>query len=223
MNMNTEAQATPTEQGPGRPNGRREDRRPNRADQRADRRYNRSAAEVMQHLPVGWSATIIEPDAEGNKDARTRLRVLVFENPDKGFKLLPFMTVRHARRMRTDEASVETMDDMDILPNNPLEQAMPAILFDHGKVMEEFCVLLADYAKKQADLPPPSKRPLTQRPFAEGLQRIARAHNRERERQQQAQPYQAPSQQQQPQRQDNKKSRRGRNKHASVVLLMPLL
>lgn len=217
MNMNTETQAQPTNQ-PERPSGRREDRR--RADQRNDRRVLRSAAEVMMHLPNGWSATIIEPDADGTKDARVRLRVLVFENLDKGYRLLPFMTVRHPRRMKTETAGVETMDDMDILPGNPLEVALPAMVFDHGKVLETVLELFNDYAKKQAALPPPSKRPLTQRPFAEGLARMAAKSQRDaREQQRQREPQEEPQQ--------AGRNRRNRNRNRGhgrlAVLLMPLL
>lgn len=217
MNMNTEPQNTSTPQPNERPNGRREDRR--RAD-RQDRRVLRSAAEVILHLPTGWSATIIEPDPEGTKHARTRLRVLVFENPDKGFKLLPFMTVRHPRRTQTEGGGIEVMDDMDILPGNPLEVALPAMIFEPGKVLEEVCVLLADYAKKQASLPPPSKRPLVQRPFAEGLAKMARAqakgsHEREqREQRERREPEQSNK---------NKRNRNRRRHDRAAVLLVSLL
>lgn len=225
MNMNTEAQAQSTENA--RPNGRREERRPNRAEQRTDRRVNRSATEVMQYLPVGWSATVHELDPGGTKDARVRLRVLVFESSDKGFKILPFFTVRVPRRMKTEAGDVEMIDDMDILPHNPLEGALPAILFDHGNVLEELCVLLGDFSKRQAALPPPSKRPLTQRPFAEGLAKVARQNAKERAQQVATQqpPVRVERQDAPPAQQGGgkRKRNRGRKHDLSVVLLMPLL
>jgi len=177
---------------------------------RQENRLNRSAIEVMQHLPMGWTAKVIEPDAEGTKDRRTRLRVMVLEHPDKGFRLLMFLTVRIAKRMQTEAGDVEVVDDMDILPNNIVETALPADLFNHGKVLEELLVHLDEYAKKQAALPPPSKKPLTQRPFANKLS--AEVHRGRQEQQRQHE--------QQQQNQRKQKNRRGRQgDHRSLLLL----
>jgi hypothetical protein len=167
---------------PQNQSNRRNDRR-ERRDQGG--RSNRKAEEVMQHLPAGWTAQVLELDPEGTKDVRTRVRLMVFENPDRGWKVLPFMTIRTPRRMQVEgengeSSSVEVMDDMDILPTNILEVALPVSLFQHDRVLEDVTVHLHELAKKQAALPPPSKRPLTQRPFGMQLAKIARtmAHTR---------------------------------------------
>jgi hypothetical protein len=181
---------------------------------RQENRLNRSAVEVMQHLPMGWTATVTEPDAEGTKDRRTRLRVMVLEHPDKGFRLLMFLTIRIPKRMQTDAGEVEVIDDMDILPQNIVEAALPADLFNHGKVLEELCVKLDDYAKKQAALPPPSKKPLTQRPFAHKLSAEVSRGRQEQRRQQ------VHEQEQQFQPNQRKKNRRGRQgDHRSLLAL----
>lgn len=180
---------------------------------RQENRLNRSAVEVMQHLPMGWTAKVIEPDAEGTKDRRTRLRVMVLEHPDKGFRLLMFLTVRIPKKMKTEAGDVEVIDDMDILPNNIVEAALPADLFNHGKVLEELLVQLDEYAKKQAALPPPSKKPLTQRPFANKLS--AEVSRGRQEQHRQAQENQRHNNQQKKQ-----KNRRGRQgDHRSLLLL----
>ncbi len=153
-----------------------------RRDRRETRgRASRNADEAIQTLPMGWTAKIVEPDAEGTKDSRTRLRLMVLENPDKGFKLLPFMTIRVSKKMMVNNTAIETIDDMDILPHNILEVALPATLFGQGAVLESLLEMFDVYAKQQAALPPPSKRPLTQRPFAmKNLAKLVRASHEER-------------------------------------------
>lgn len=212
----TTTTTTKTEAAPaGKPPPRR-DRQPRQGQGRA----SRNADEVIARLPVDWSATVLELDEEGTKNSRTRLRLMVFENPDKGFKVLPFMTVRHAKRMTTDRNTVEVLDDMDLLPYNVLENALPVALFDQGAVLENFLEILAEYAKKQAALPPPSKRPLTHRPFAGSLAKVVRKAKQEKHHEQHAQPMPpAPKRQSKKQRKRNRKGRTDR----TAVLLMPLL
>lgn len=157
-----------------------------RSNPKRDRRNHnnhgplRSAKEIHKHLPLGWTAKVVELDEEATKDERVRARLMVLENPDKGWKLLPFMTIRIAQKTRTTDENgvqhvVETTDDMDILPSNVLEVALPANVFGHGNVLEELTIHAMDFAMKQKELPPPHKRPVTQRISFKQLQGASRS------------------------------------------------
>ena len=192
---------------------------PRRRDNPQGGKANRRASDVIKALPLGWTARVVEPDAEGTKENRTRLRLMVLENPDKGFKVLPFMTVRVFRKMKVDDTLVETSDDMDILPHNILEQALPASLFGQGVVLESLMELLDGLQKEQAALPPPSKRPLTHRLRLPGdLLEAVKTVDREMEELKKRQP--RPSQ---PQPKKNKKPRKRGRSDRAAVLLLPLV
>jgi len=148
---------------------------------RPPQRLARSAQDIVQNPPPGWLAKVLELDPTAPPDKRLRLRLIAFEHPDKGYRLLPFLTVRTPKRMETENGQVETMDDMDILPNNPLEAALPAITVAPHDVLENLTIVMAEYAKKQVSLPPPSKKPLTHRPFTPNIMSHVKAAEQPRQ------------------------------------------
>lgn len=224
MNENTNPETQqPTERHRREHREQRTQQHQHQHHQRRDHRLLRSVADAQQSLPLGWTMTVTEPDAEGTKDSRTRLRLMILEHPDKGFRLLPFMTVRVPRRMKTQEADVQVFDDMDLLPSNIIETSLPAALFGQGKVLEELLVQFDEFAKKQAALPPPSKRPLTQRPFEKLAAHARQAGHREQQRHQARQPQREP--QPQHEHEQHRKSKRGKKRHTDrrAVFLLPLI
>jgi hypothetical protein len=183
-NMNTPAQFSERHQ-------------PQRGRTRAP--VQRSANDVVQSPPTGWLVKIHElvPDPSNQ---RLRMRIMIFEHPDKGYRLLPFLTRRVPRRMRTDNGEVEAMDDFDILPANPLEAALPASTVAQFEVLENLTIIMAEYGKKQAEMPPPSKKPVTHRPFTPtAMSAVARTIEKKKA---------APPQEQ---RQQNRQPQRGRS------------
>lgn len=139
--------------------------RPATNDRRAASPRERSSQDIIANPPPGWLVTVVELDPSASQDKRLRLRMMVFEHPDKGYRMLPFLTRRTFKRMSTEHGEVETPDDVDILPMNPLEAALPAITVAPYEVLENLTTVMAEYGRKQAELPPPSKKPVTHRPF----------------------------------------------------------
>lgn len=152
-------------------NGAHPPRVNNRKNSREDRRRNnnrphqqharQSATDLTKSPPKGWTAEVVEFEAD--PDVRKRLRMLVLRG-EYGWRVLPFVTVRIAKKTTTDAGVIEVEDDLDILPRNVLEAAMEINVFRED-TLTKFCESLADLAERQAALPPPHKRPLTQRPF----------------------------------------------------------
>jgi hypothetical protein len=173
----------------------------------------RSAQEIVDNPPADWSVQVLEL-SDAPTEHRLRMRMMVFEHPDKGYRLLPFLTRRAPKRMRTEHGEVEAMDDFDMLPSNPLEVALPAVAVAPHEVLENLTTVLAEYSKKQAAMPPPSKRPVTQRPFTRGaMGKVAAMLKAQQEHQEQVAP-----QQERP-RKDKKHKRHVREEQVSVQAL----
>jgi hypothetical protein len=127
------------------------------------RRPPRTAEELAPHLPDGWLVSVHELGTDTS--AKVRVRVLVFEHSYFGFRLLPVTTRKKRITTKTDEGVIEVEEDFDLLPRDPLGFALPAHALVPVEVLENFTILLAEYGKKAAAIPPPSKRPVTHRPF----------------------------------------------------------
>lgn len=168
---------------------------PARKDRRQNQRSNnthtaaprRSAQEFCTHPPRGWTAETLELD--NDPEARKRLRLLVLKG-EYGWRVLPFTTIRVMKKTTTSDGStIEVADDMDLLPPNPVEQAIEVNLFRENP-LQVLVETLADYHMRQAELPPPHKRPLVQHLDEDKLRKVAmqlrsdereRVHQREEE------------------------------------------
>lgn len=121
----------------------------------------RSAAEIVKNPPRGYTVELVELSAD--IEARERLRLMVFQS-ENGYRVLLVETRRVPRKTTTSDGStIETVEDFDVLPPNPLGSAVKANLLPDN-VLEALFVKLVDVHQLQLKVPPPHERPIN-RPF----------------------------------------------------------
>lgn len=166
--MTTHVQSTPDT----KPDNKNKDNRKHhhRKEQRQpvqDRRsLVRSAAELVNAPPQGYTITVHELDPN-SANARKRPRLLVLQS-ENGWKFLPFMSVRLERTARTDGANITVHDDLDILPNNIVESAIEVNLLTDDALLT-LGGLVSEFRERQKSVVPAHKRPFVQRPFERKL------------------------------------------------------
>lgn len=128
----------------------------NRAERRQKEQHNhhshggppRSVADLR--LPASWQVEVRELGLGTQGGGRSRARLLVLRTP-KGVKVLLFLTVR-----------LDSGGELDVLPANVAETALPVSAFGRDGVLEDLPEVLADLGKEQqASL----HAPLSQRPL----------------------------------------------------------
>lgn len=108
-----------------------------------------TAESVGNYLGHGWEVEVREVDPR--QTPRSRMRLLVIKGP-QGYRMLPFMTSRVARTVRTEHGTVTVEEEVDFLPNNLMECCLNASLF-WEESLQNLVEEMADIQGLQAALP----------------------------------------------------------------------
>lgn len=108
-----------------------------------------TAESVSKYLGSGWEVEVREVDPR--QTPRSRMRLLIIRGP-QGYRMLPFMTSRVARTVRTEHGTVTVEEERDFLPSNLMECCLNASLFWEDS-LQNLVEEMADVQAMQAALP----------------------------------------------------------------------